>query len=182
MKIWTWLRNIALAGVAAALAAAALPASAVYASGAGDPPPPLHGELTVEQLQNIWQRQQRHYERLGRMLEHADEMIARAEERLSLAAENGEDTAELQAALDAFADAIEDARALYPGASAIVEAHAGFDADGSVTNDEQAHETVRAMHEKLEEIREVLAGPGRALRHALGVFRAANNHAGPRRH
>jgi hypothetical protein len=70
-------------------------------------------------------------------------------------------------ALAEFRDAVEVAQGLYPDATAIVEAHAGFDEDSAVTDEEQARDTVRAMAGQLEQIREVLAEPGHALRSAL---------------
>jgi hypothetical protein len=43
-----------------------------------------------------------------------------------------------------------------------------------VTDPGQAKETVRAIHEKFQEIRETMNGTGKTLREALQAFREAN--------
>jgi len=173
MKIVTWLKKTTLAGLMAVLILAALPLSAVYA--AGDPPPPrVEGELTGERLERIWARQQRAYERLGRLLERADGMIERAQGLLEKAESEGKDVSALQAALEAFTEAVEDAQVVYEEATAIVDAHAGFDDEGNLTDEGLAAETVRQLAEKLEQVRDLIGKPGRALHEALKAFRESH--------
>lgn len=183
MKILSWFRSFVMGLAIAAMAVAAVPVGPAQARAAGEPPPPvdLDGELTVEQLERIWRRQQRAHGRLGHMLENADEMFERLEERVAELEADGKDVTALQEALEAFRDAVEEAQTLYPHATAIVEAHAGFDGDGGVTNEEQARETVRAMADQLEGIREVLAEPGHALRAALHELVGDHRPHGPHR-
>ena len=80
----------------------------------------------------------------------------------------------MQAALDAFNDAIKDAHPIYESARGIINSHQGFDDNGKVTDAEQAKETVKVMGEKLKEIKEAMSGTGKALRAAIKAFRAAN--------
>ncbi len=153
-----------------ALSAASLPLVSVSAEGANDPTPPPRGELTDERLEKIWARQLRLHKNIGKtegLIRHTQQLINRA-------AQNGKDVSAVQAALDAFKDAVDDAKPLYDGAQEIVDSHAGFDANGKVTDDEQAKETIRAMGEKLKEIKDAMGGAGKVLREAIQAFREAN--------
>jgi hypothetical protein len=80
----------------------------------------------------------------------------------------------VQAALDAFEDAIKNAKPIYESANGIVNSHLGFDVEGKVTDPEKAKETVHQMGEKMKEIREALGGTGKALHDAIRAFREAN--------
>jgi hypothetical protein len=159
-----------LLAVIAALGAASLPFVSVSAAGAYDPTPPPQGELTNERLEKIWARQLRLYEKMGK----TDDFIGKVQQLVDRAGQNGKDVSAVQAALDAFEDAAKDAKPIYASANGIVNSHQGFDANGKVTNPEQAKETVRAMGETLKEIKDAMGGTGKALRDAIQAFREAN--------
>jgi Rad3-related DNA helicase len=157
----------------AALALAALPVTSAYASGLGDPTNPPTGE----RLEQIWARQQRIYERQGRLLERADGLVERAQKLIDRMNENGKDTTALQAALDAFKDALKEAHPIYESAKGVINSHQGFDTDGQVTDHEKALETVKELGDKLKEVRQITGEPGVALREALKAFRDAHRPA-----
>ncbi len=90
------------------------------------------------------------------------------------ARQDGKDVSAVQAALDAFEEALKDAHPVYESGKGIVNSHQGFDENGKVTDAEKAKETVQAMGEKLREIKDAMAGTGRALREAIRDFREAN--------
>ncbi len=159
-----------LLALVAALGVASLPFMSVAAAGANEPTPPPQGELTDEGLEKIWAKQLHLYEKMGK----TDEFIGKVQGLIDRAAQNGKDVSAVQSALDAFAAAVDDAKPVYESAQAIIDSHAGFDANGNVTDSEQAQETVRAMGEKLKEIKDVMGGTGKALRDALHAFREAN--------
>lgn len=158
----------------AALAVAAMPFAGASAMGNADPTPPPAGDISKEKLEQAWARQLKAYDRLGKGFEHTEEFIARVQGLIDRASENGKDVTALQAALDAFAASIESARPIYESAAEIVQSHNGFDDKGHVTDVEQAKETVRAMGEKLKEIKAAMNGTGQALREAIKAFRHAN--------
>ena len=91
-------------------------------------------------------------------------MIGKAYERLGAT----------EAALDAFNASVKDAKPIYESAKGIINSHQGFDANGKVTDPEKAKETVKAMHEKMQEIKAAMDGTGKALRDAIKAFREAN--------
>lgn len=166
-------KKIALVVLTAALVFAALPVTNVFAQ--GETPPT--GELTNEKLEQVWARQLKGYERLGKVFSDTDGQIAKTQARIDKAAESGKDVSSLQAALDAFEAAINNARPTYDSMSSIVTSHQGFDASGKVTDAEQAKATVQEMGAKLKELKSALGGTGKALREALKAFREANKPA-----
>ena len=154
-----------------ALGVGSLSVFGVSAAGSNDPTtPPPQGEMTDGRLEQIWAKQLRAYEILGK----TEEFIGKTRSLIDRAAQHGKDVSAAQAALDAFADAAKDAKPIYTSAQSIVDSHTGFDANGKVTDSEQAKATVRSMGEKLKEIKETMGGAGKALRDALRAFREAN--------
>jgi len=158
-----------LLALVAALAVASLPFVSVAAQGANDPTPPT-GEVSNEKLEQIWARQLKAYERMGR----TDEFVAKVQQLLDRATANGKDVSAIQSALDAFVEATKDTKPIYESANGIINSHQGFDANGKVTDPAKAKETIKAMREKMQEIRTAMDGTGKALHEAIKAFREAN--------
>jgi hypothetical protein len=152
-----------------ALGFAAMPFVSASAAGEYDPPVP-QGQVPNEKLEQIWARQLRIYERMGR----TDDFVQRVQQLIDRAEANGKDASAVQAALDAFEAALQNAQPIYESAQSIVTSHHGFDDNGKVTDPEQAQETVNAMRDKLKEIKDAMGGTGKALHEAIKVFREAN--------
>ncbi len=171
-KATSLFRKFVLIALVAALSVAALPATTVYAAGLNDESAPP--EMTAERLEKIWRREQAIYERMGRLLERTDRLTGRIQTLIDKANEKGYDTSAVQAALDAFVAAIQEARPIYESAQGIIDSHQGFSADGAVTDIEVAAETVMSMGDTLREIRDITAPSGKALREAIKAFREAN--------
>lgn len=164
-------RKIVLAISVAALVFAAFPVTSAFAA---DDDPPISGDISDENLERIWARQLRRYERIGRAFEDIDAHVAKIQERIDRIAENGKDVTALQAALDAYEAALNAAKPTYDSIEAIVNTHTGFDANGKVTDSEQAKSTVEQMRTKMQELKSAMDGTFRALREALREFREAN--------
>ena len=162
-----------LFALVAALGVASLPFVSVAAQGAYDPPPSAtwpSGQISNERLERVWARQLKLYERMGK----TDELVEKVQSLIDRASANGKDVSAVQAALDAFKEAVKDAHPIYESAKGIINSHQGFDDNGKVTDTEKAKETVKAMGEKLKEIKEAMSGTGKALREAIKAFREAN--------
>ena len=159
-----------LVALAAALVFAAFPVTSVFAQGENPP----KGELTNEKLEQVWARQLKIYERLGKGFDDIDGRVAKFQARIDKAAENGKDVSALQAALDAFEAASKSAKPIYDSISGVVNSHQGFDANGKVIDAEKAKATVQDMRAKLKELKSAMGGTGKALREALKAFREAN--------
>lgn len=168
MKIF--FKKTMLLALVAALGLGSLSVIGVSAARSNDPTLPPQGEMTDERLEQIWSKQLRAYEMLGK----TEAFVGKTRQVLDHAAQKGKDVSAAQAALIAFTDAAKDAKPIYESAQPIVEAHAGFDEHGKVTDSEQAKATIRAMGEKLKEIKDTMGGTGKALRDALRDFRKAN--------
>ena len=169
MKIM--FKKMILAVMTAALVFAAFPVTSAFAQ--GENPAPT-GEVKNEKLENAWARQLNIYERLGNGFDGLDAQIAKFQERIDKAASNGRDVTALQSALDAFEAASKATLPIYDSIESIVNSHAGFDADGKVTDAEQAKSTVDEMRAKLKEVKSSMDGTGKALREAFKAFREAN--------
>ena len=159
-----------LLALVAALAMTSLPFVSASAAGLDEPTPLSSGRISNERLEKIWARQLHRYELFG----HADEFIARIQRLIDRAIANGKDISAVQTALDAFAAAVKNAHPIYESMKGIVNSHQGFDSNGNVTDPEKAKETVRAMHDKFQEIKTVLNGTKKALCEAIKAFRQAN--------
>lgn len=178
-KINSPFHKIVLLMLVVALILAALPVTNASAQGLGQTPQPPVDEarLSNERLEKIWARLQHVYEREGRMMNRAGELTARIQTLIEKMNANGKDTAALQSALDAFEQAVEEAKPLYTEIEAIINAHAGFDAEGKVTDREQAIATLKDLAGKMKELRQTVGETGKALREAIKAFRKANKPA-----
>ena len=158
IKLSNLFKKSILVVLVTALALAALPLTNVYASGLNDSTnPPADGtQLSNERLERVWTRLQRVYERQGNILDRADRMAERFQNLIDRMNENGKDTTALQAALDAFEEALKEAHPVYESAKGIINSHQGFDSDGKVTDQEKAIETVKKLRDKMQEVRGII--------------------------
>lgn len=164
-----------LIALVAALMVASLPLASVSAAGLDDPHPPQpQGQVPNERLERVWARQLRLYEKIGNGFDKSDAFVERVQTLIDKAGANGKDVSAVQAALDAFEKANKDAHPVYESGKGIVNSHQGFDSNGKVTDPEKAKETVKAMGDKLKEIKDAMGGTGKALHEALKAFREAN--------
>jgi len=167
-------KKMILAVLSAALVFAALPVTSAFAQGENPP----KGELTNEKLEQVWARQLKNYEKIGKGFEDTDALIAKFQAKIDKAAANGKDVTALQAALDAFESALKSAKPTYDSMSGMVNLHQGFDANGKVTDAEKAKTTVKDMRTKMEALKSAMGGTGKALHEALKAFREANKPTG----
>jgi hypothetical protein len=167
-----------LIALVTALTVASLPLVSVSAAGEIDPLPP-QGEVSNERLERVWARQLRLYERLGNGFDKSRAFVERIQELIDRAGADGKDASTVQAALDAFEEALKNAHPVYESGKGIVNSHPGFDGNGRVTDAEKARETVKEMGEKLRQIKAAMDGTGRALREAMRDFREANPRPSP---
>ena len=178
-KIGVLFKKSILIALVTVFMLAVLPFTTVSASGLAEPPTPPSGftQVSDERLEQIWVRMQEVYEWQGQRLEQADQMIERLQNIITRMNENGKDTTALQAALDAFEEALKDAHPIYESAKGIINSHKGFDAGGKVTDREQAVETVKELGSKMKDVRQLTSEPGKALREAFKAFRDAHRPA-----
>jgi len=165
----TFFKKTILFALIIVLGLASLPSLSVSASGLNDSTA-QQGQPSNERLEKIWARQLTAYNRMGK----TDQFIEKVQNLIDRARANSKDVSAVPAALDAFVEAVKEAKPVYESMNGIVSSHQGFDEKGKVTDTEKARETVRSMREKMQEIRIILDGSGKALRDAIQAFREAN--------
>lgn len=83
----------------------------------------------------------------------------------------------LEAALAAFNASVADAQAAHAEAADILGTHAGFDANGKVTDKELAVQTLESAGEVLQEARQILREAEKTLKQAVREWLKANSPA-----
>jgi len=161
-----------LAALAVALVIAVLPVSSAFAADPTQTPTPP--AANTQRLERIWERMQNRYERLGSALDKSDDLTKKAEKMIERLKEAGESTAELEAALAAYESAVKDAHPIYESCKGIINSHKGFDADGKVTDAEQARQTLKDMASKFGAIREAMDGKAKELIDLMKSIRDAH--------
>jgi hypothetical protein len=178
MKTMLFKKTI-LVALIAALTLAAIPASSVFAAGIYAPPTlPAQGQgLSTERLERIWDRMNSRYERLGKFFDKSDGLVGKAEKMVARLKGNSESTAELEAALAAYQEAVRKAHPIYETCKSILNSHKGFDAKGKVTDAGQARETLKDFGAKLGEIHTAMDGKAKELIELMKSIRDAHKPA-----
>lgn len=114
------------------------------------------------------------YERAGERIEKADEAVERLAQRIATLTEAGLDPAELQAILDDFQTNMEAVQAAYAELGEVIDEHAGFDADGQVTDESLAAATLRQIAEGLLDLHQLSEDARFELRWDLMEYRFEN--------
>ncbi len=165
------LKKGLLVAVVLALALAILPLSNASGASLEETATPPSNPAGTSRLERLWAREQRRYERQGNLLAKADIFIAKAQTLIDKAEQKGWDVSAIQAALEAFSNAIPAAEAAHEPGAAIIRTHSGFNANGQVTDPAKAIVTVKALAQVLKDTRAAMDGTGRALLQAIRAFR-----------
>jgi uncharacterized protein YukE len=104
-------------------------------------------------------------------LKMAREAAENAQQRIDEDKAAGKDTTAIQAALDTFKSQIEVAQSSWNTAKSILEAKAGFDANGQVTDLQQARDTLREAGRALRDTGDTLRDAAREFRRAVQDYR-----------
>ena len=113
------------------------------------------------------------YERMGERIDNADETADRLARRIETLTEAGEDPAELQAILDTFLANMDAVQAAYDDLGELFDEHAGFDAEGQVTDESLAVYTLRQIADGLLDLHQLGEDARFELRWDLMAYRYA---------
>lgn len=141
--------------VIAAVVLLAIPPESVAAQAEG---PQFKGDWTdkePKEMDELYTDLVYRYDRAGRRIEKSEEAVSRLEKRIETLIEAGEDPAGLQAVLDAYLANRNTVQAAYEDLGAVVAEHAGFDADGQVTDEALAAVTLRQIADGLLDLRQL---------------------------
>ncbi len=170
-KMKSLIKKIALAALVMVIGLAAFPI-------AGASPTGLNSQANVQpdnsRLERIWAHEQVIYLREGTGLANAGNFIARAQALIDKADQKGWDTSSVQAALNALSAVIPAVQAAHNPGAAILASHAGFNANGIVTDRITAIATAESLAQVLKGTRSAMNGTGMALLAAIRAFRDAH--------
>jgi hypothetical protein len=169
--------------VAASIAAVVLIAAAglmtavpAYAQGPTTTPP-ARADLRITVRANQFKREQTMFADQTSRLADASTVAAKTQDYINAQNANGKDTSALAAALAAFNTQIATAQSSHDAAGALITAHAGFDANGAVTDLVQAAQTVVAVRKPLLDAHRTLRQAAVDLRGAIRTYRQKNSTA-----
>ena len=181
-RIFKTLQKLVLAGVAASMISGLIlvfPSAPVFAAAgnqSSNPPaaqttPPGQKVSQKERLQKRFKQEQKALVAQGKQIDRATALVNRAQKLIDRALAKGWPVEVLQTALEDFKDALTSAAKMHAGASQIVSAHGGFNANGMVTNAGQARQTVFSAAESLLESHQVLSNAFTDLLKEVTSFR-----------
>lgn len=128
----------------------ALPTQTVAAQ--RDVPPVEEAFVRLEEMYaDMFER----YEHASERIDNTDDVVERLEQRIEDLTEMGEDPAELQAILDTFLANMDAVQAVFDDLGELFDEHAGFDADGEVTDDSLAVYTLRQIADGLLDLHQL---------------------------
>jgi hypothetical protein len=165
-RIARWFLTLAVA----LLAAGATMGSAAAAPRAADTSPP-----NTARLEHAYQAERWHLREMEHRLYEAHQYAERVAALITHLKAHGLDTAPLDRALDAFRAHMADARHQWEAARNTLATHAGFDAQGHVTDAAKAGATLRDAHSHLMRGRAILGAADRALHEAVAAFLRAHH-------
>ena len=170
--IYKFLSVIVLAALIFGAAAFIPTQTVAAASPAQQANPPTPDPQKVDaRLKTIFQREKAALDRISDRLSRVDAVIDRVETWITKAGEKGLETSKVQAALQAFKNAIDQAKPFIETARGILNAHSGFDSQGNVTDRTLARQTAKDTASVLQGARQAMNGSLKALIDALKDLR-----------
>ena len=171
--------KIAAASLAAAVligAAGFAGAAPAYAQGP-TPVVPTRMDLRKDIREYQFKREKDFFADQTRRLTAANTVANKTQDYINAQNALGKDTTALAAALAAFKTQLATAQSSHDAAGALIDAHAGFDANGVVTDLAQAVQTVKDVRKPLVDAHQTLRKAGLDLRAAIRAYRKANDSA-----
>lgn len=170
----TIFRNIAICMLVVMLAFVGLPLSSAHAAAPTDlatPQPTQKHKLGTEFLEKAFAHQKEVLSRATKAYGHLDEGFPKLQSKIDKAKAAGLDVTKVQAALDAVKKNLTTARPLYDQAKTIVDTHAGFDANGKVTDVTAAGATVKSLHDLRKQVKDIMGESLKTLRDAIKALK-----------
>jgi hypothetical protein len=180
LSIYKWACLGVIAVLLAGLCLAAMPALQVQAASGESPvaetetPPADQAarghprlERAFRKLVDIHKKQAEAFERAVDINEKINNLVAKFQGK-------GVDTTALSSALSTFNTHVSEARAAYDQAGSTLGSHAGLDANGKVTDAEQAKATIQSAAASEKQQRQIMKNAARELTKAVRDFVKAN--------
>ena len=167
------------AGVAACALFALAMGPALAAPAGADPTPtptsgPTRAQKVDERLATLYQREQKLLSAQKNRLDKSSDAVGKAQARIDQLNGKGKDTSLLATGLSDFKAAIGVAQGEYNTAKSALDTHAGFDANGSVTDVSQARSTLRTAGDSMRQFHQTVKQALQDLRATAKEYRNAN--------
>jgi hypothetical protein len=144
-------------------------------SASAAPVPPGGGTAKAElALSRTYKAEQKRLKLQDARLKRVEDYATKIDSLIAKFKAKGKDTAALEQAVVAFRSSIALARAEWQAASAILATHAGFDADGKVSNADQARATLKDAHSHIEQVHTIARAAYEKLHTAIAAYRKAH--------
>ncbi len=152
---------------------AVLPVDMALAQSA-TPPAKAGQQAHDERLAQWYQREQTWLNQQQQNLDRTNNIVTRVQQYIAAQQARGKDVTALQTALSAFQSQIATARSSHNTAATILSNHAGFDANGKVTDPNLARQTLLDGRQALRDAHLILRQAIVDLHRALREWRIAN--------
>ncbi len=146
-----------------------------FGSASAAPVPPSGGTAKAElALSRTYKAEQKRLKLQDARLKRATDYATKIDSLIAKLKAKGKDTAALEQAVAAFRSGIAQARAEWQADRATLATHAGFDADGKVSNADQARTTLKDAHSHIEQVRTIARATYEKLHTAIAAYRKAH--------
>jgi hypothetical protein len=169
-KFWSVLLFV---GIMLSTFALAIPTGSVAAASLAQQPQSTPAPARTPDPARLEQAYQRELELLktqAERLDRLDERVVKFGERIAKLKDDGKDVTSLEKALDVFKTKLAAARSQHNQAEQLLTGHAGFDANGKVTDMTQAAATVKDAKNMLQDVHKDLRPALREIIHAIREF------------
>jgi DNA repair exonuclease SbcCD ATPase subunit len=182
-KLFSKLMSAMLAIAIVAAGVFVMPTSSAYADDSNPPSTPTVPEKPGKPdkdkakenqgkaFEKLYERLLKNLSELKSHLDKANDVVKKTEDVIAEAKSKGKDTTAAEAALATFKTELAKAQASYNEAKKILDAHAGFDAGGKVTDRDAAKDTVLNAAKALREGQKTLAKAVRDAQKAVKNLR-----------
>ncbi len=133
----------------------ALPTGSAFAQGEEPPQVEMEESDGAMGLEALFAQEVERYEKAEEGFINADEAIDKLERRIETLIERGKDPSGLQGILNAFRENLYEVEEIYAEVGALIDEHAGFDADGAVVDESLAVCTLRQIAEGLLDVHQL---------------------------
>lgn len=131
----------------------------------------IQDSYAAHRLENVFAKQKVSQDMQGQRLSNVDEVKARLEHFILEEQDKGRDTSILEDALNAFNTSIKSAASDHERAEKLLNARAGFDSNGQVTDEVEARETVKEIGESQRGFHLTASQAVADLRHSICSYR-----------
>jgi hypothetical protein len=156
---------ITLAGIAPV----SIVAAAAEVTAAPNPSVSYH-ERDYFRFEHALQRMELLLEGQNTHLDLANLSIAQTQDLIAKLQAEGKDTRDLEAVLSTFQGQVPTAQGAHDNAQTLIDAKAGFDANGKIVDEEQAKQTLQDAREAMKECRDIIQPAAQAFREAVKAY------------